>query len=80
MLRGGARAKKTRAMDMKTLSVRNKVEDMKVVLVYVETSKMIADIGTKALDLLVLNSCVTQSQGTDYGSHLSKESLKNLWH
>ncbi len=35
---------------MKTLSVRNKVEDMKVVPVCVETSKMIADIGTKALD------------------------------
>jgi hypothetical protein len=46
----GALAKKTRAMEMKTLSVRNKVEDMKVVPVYVETSKMIADIGTKALD------------------------------
>ena len=37
-------------MEMKTLSVRNKVEDMKVVHVYVETSKMLADIGTKALD------------------------------
>ncbi len=35
---------------MKTLSVRNKVEDMKVVPVYVETSRMLADIGTKALD------------------------------
>ena len=46
----GALAKKTRAMEMKTLSVRNKVEDMKVVPVYVETSKMLADIGTKALD------------------------------
>ena len=37
-------------MDMKTLSVRNKVEDMKVVPVYLETAKMLADIGTKALD------------------------------
>ena len=46
----GALAKKTRAMEMKTLSVRNKVEDMKVVPVYMETSRMIADIGTKALD------------------------------
>ena len=37
-------------MDMRTLSVRNKVEDMKVVPVYLETAKMLADIGTKALD------------------------------
>jgi hypothetical protein len=46
----GALAKKTRAMDMRTLAVRNKVEDMKVVPVYCETTKMLADIGTKALE------------------------------
>jgi hypothetical protein len=46
----GALAKKTRAMDMRTLAVRNKVEDMKVIPVYCETLKMLADIGTKALD------------------------------
>ncbi len=46
----GALAKKTRAMDLRTLAVRNKVEDLKVVPVYCETSKMLADIGTKALD------------------------------
>jgi hypothetical protein len=46
----GALAKKTRAMDMRTLTVRNKVEDMKVVPVYCETIKMLADIGTKALE------------------------------
>ncbi len=46
----GALAKKTRAMDMRTLAVRNKVEDMKVVPVYCETIKMLADIGTKALE------------------------------
>ena len=46
----GALAKKTRAMDMRTLSVRNKIEDRKVVPIYIETTKMIADIGTKALD------------------------------
>ena len=45
----GQLAKKTRAMDMRTLTtVRNKVEDMKVVPVYCETSRMLADIGTKA--------------------------------
>jgi hypothetical protein len=46
----GALAKKTRAMDMRTLAVRNKVENMKVVPVYCETAKMLADIGTKALE------------------------------
>jgi hypothetical protein len=46
----GALAKKTRAMDMRTLAVRNKVEDMKVIPIYCETLKMLADIGTKALD------------------------------
>ena len=46
----GALAKKTRAMDLRTLAVRNKVEDLKVIPVYCETSKMLADIGTKALD------------------------------
>jgi hypothetical protein len=35
---------------MRTLAVRNKVEDMKVIPVYCETLKMLADIGTKALD------------------------------
>ena len=37
-------------MDLKTLSVRSKVEDMKVVPIYIETTKMVADIGTKALE------------------------------
>ena len=46
----GALAKKTRAMDMRTLTVRNKVEDMKVIPVYCETAHMLADIGTKALE------------------------------
>jgi hypothetical protein len=46
----GALAKKTRAMEMRTLTVRNKIEDMKVVPVYCETAQMLADIGTKALD------------------------------
>jgi hypothetical protein len=46
----GALAKKTRAMDLRTLAVRNKVEDLKVIPIYCETLKMLADIGTKALD------------------------------
>jgi hypothetical protein len=46
----GSLSKKTRSMDMRTLSIRNKVEDMKVIPLYLETAKMLADIGTKALD------------------------------
>jgi hypothetical protein len=46
----GALAKKTRAMEMRTLTVRNKIEDMKVIPIYIETARMLADIGTKALD------------------------------
>ena len=46
----GSLSKKTRAMEIKTLTVRNKIEDMKVVPIYIETTKMVADIGTKALD------------------------------
>jgi hypothetical protein len=46
----GALAKKSRAMDLKVLTLRNKVEDMKCVPIYLKTTEMIADIGTKALD------------------------------
>jgi hypothetical protein len=46
----GALSKKTRAMDMRVLSVRNKIEDGKVIPIYVRTALMVADIGTKALD------------------------------
>jgi hypothetical protein len=46
----GSLAKKTRAMEVRVLSIRNKVEDMRVVPQYLETTKMIADIGTKSLD------------------------------
>jgi hypothetical protein len=46
----GALAKKTRAMDLRVMTIRNKIEDMKVVPMYLRTSEMIADIGTIALD------------------------------
>ena len=45
-----ALAKKTRAMNMRTLSVRNKIEDGKVIPIYLRTIEMAADIGMKALD------------------------------
>jgi len=46
----GALSKKTRAMDMRVLSVRNKIEDGIVIPIYLRTALMVADIGTKALD------------------------------
>jgi hypothetical protein len=46
----GSLAKKTRAMEIRVFSIRNKIEDMKVVPIYLETTKMLADLGTKALD------------------------------
>ena len=46
----GSLSKKTRAMEVRTLTLRNKVEDMKVVPIWIETDKMLADLGTKALD------------------------------
>ncbi len=45
----GALAKKTRAMDLRAMTIRNKIEDMKVVPMYLLTSEMV-DIGTKALE------------------------------
>jgi hypothetical protein len=46
----GSLAKKNRAMDLRVMTVRNKIEDMKVVPMYLRTCEMIADIGTKALE------------------------------
>ncbi len=47
----GSLSRKTRATETRTLTVRNKVEDLKVVPIYVvKTTEMIADIGTKALE------------------------------
>jgi hypothetical protein len=45
----GALSKKTRAMSMRVLSVRNKIEDAKVTPVHLPTDLMTADIGTNAL-------------------------------
>ena len=46
----GSLSRKTRAAEIRTLTVRNKIEDFKVVPIYCETTKMLADIGTKALE------------------------------
>jgi hypothetical protein len=50
MMNRGSLSKKTKATDIRTLSVRNKVEDLKVVPIYLDTTNMLADLGTKALD------------------------------
>ena len=46
----GSLSKKTRATEIRTLMIRNKIEDFKIVPIYIETTKMLADIGTKALE------------------------------
>lgn len=46
----GSLPNKSKAMDIRVLSARNKVEDEQVAPVYIDTTKMLADIGTKALD------------------------------
>ncbi len=46
----GSLSKKTRAMEVRTLTYRNKVEDMKVVPIWVESKDMLADLGTKSLE------------------------------
>ena len=45
----GSLGKSSRAMDLKTLSTRNRIEDHEVKTEYCETGDMIADMGTKAL-------------------------------
>ena len=46
----GSLAKKTSGMDLRVMTVRNKIEVMKVVPMYLRTCEMIVDIGTKALE------------------------------
>ena len=41
-------------MEVRVFSVRNKIEDMKVVPIYLKTDLMLADIGTKALEPALL--------------------------
>ena len=79
----GALSKKTRAMDMRTLSVRNKIEDGKVIPLYLRTGLMLADIGTKALDkatFVFLRDLVCGYGGVAHKSmgHMGKQSVSNL--
>ena len=50
MMNRGSLPNKSKAMDIRVLSARNKVEDGQVVPKYVDTLNMLADIGTKALE------------------------------
>ena len=45
----GSLSGQSRHIDRKVLTCRNKIEDGKIIPVYLETARMIADIGTKAL-------------------------------
>jgi hypothetical protein len=44
----GSLSRKTRETELRVLTYRNKVEDLKVVPIYLKTNDMVADIGTKA--------------------------------
>ena len=50
MMNRGSLPNRSKAMDIRVLAARNKIEDLKVLPVYVRTLEMLADIGTKALD------------------------------
>jgi hypothetical protein len=46
----GYLSRKTRGTDLRVLTLRNKVEGLKVVPIYLNTKGMLVDLGTKALD------------------------------
>jgi hypothetical protein len=46
----GSLSRRTRGTDLRVLTLRNKVEDLKVVPIYLNTKGMLVDLGTKALD------------------------------
>jgi hypothetical protein len=49
MNRGYLSSGQSRHIEQKVLTCRNKVEDGQIIPTYLETTRMIADIGTKAL-------------------------------
>ena len=67
----GSLSRRTRATETRTLTVRNKIEDMKVVPIYVKTTEMLADIGTKALEpkpfIYLRNLVCGYANETDHG-------------
>jgi hypothetical protein len=61
----GSLSRKTRGTDLRVLTLRNKVEDLQVVPIYLNTLDMLADIGTKALD--PRNFCRLRNELCGYG-------------
>ena len=49
--------KRTKAMDIRVFSIRNRIEDDEVQLKLISTLKMVADVGTKALDRRQFEFC-----------------------
>ncbi len=72
----GSLSRKTRGTDLKFLTLRNKVEDLKVVPIYLHTLDMLADIGTKAF----LTRSEKNKIGVERRSELmSGETLESHW-
>ena len=53
----GSLAKRTKAIDIRVFSIRNRTEDEEVQLKLISTLKMVADVGTKALDRKQFEFC-----------------------
>ena len=53
----GSLAKRSKALDIRVFSVRNRIEDQEIQLKLISTLKMIADVATKPLDLKQFEFC-----------------------
>ena len=62
-LNRGALSKKTRTMTLRVLTVRNRIEDGEIYPRLISTDLMLADIGTKALDIPQFQSLRDQMNG-----------------
>ena len=72
----GSLSRKTRGTDLRVLTLRNKVEDLKVVPIYLNTVDMLADIGTKALDPKVF--CRLRDMLCGYAERVSYAKQKHI--
>ena len=72
----GSLSRKTRGTDLRVLTLRNKVEDLKVVPIYLNTVDMLADIGTKALDPKVF--CRLRDMLCGYAERVSYAKQKHV--
>ena len=53
----GSLAKRSKALDIRVFSVRNRIEDQEIQLKLISTLKMVADVATKPLDLKQFEFC-----------------------